>query len=93
MVFLRISFAGQVPQGSARFREGSARFRRVPRRFFLFFCFFLFSVFFPQTRLLALGVLTCLEELVPEAWTPGSAARVPAGAEGAEGSARFRGFS
>ena len=31
MVFLRISLAGQVPQGSARFREDSAGFRRVPQ--------------------------------------------------------------
>ena len=29
--FLRISLAGQFPQGSARFREGSAGFRRVPQ--------------------------------------------------------------
>ena len=36
MVFLRISLAGQVPQGSARFREVPRRFRgfrKVPLRF------------------------------------------------------------
>ena len=44
MVFLRISLAGKVPQGSAKvprrvrvasceLRVGSARFREVPRRF------------------------------------------------------------